>query len=64
MKRPSKISLIREAYKNFEQLSEEEYLILLKEAKSEQEKRFYVELHNKILADRQKEIISEKEFVL
>lgn len=64
MKRPPKISLIREAYKNFEQLSEEEYLILLKEAKSEQEKRFYVGLHNKMLADRQKEIISEKEFVL
>lgn len=64
MKRLSKISLIREAYSNFDQLSEEEYLILLKEAKSEQEKKFYVELHNKMLADRQKEIINEKEFVL
>lgn len=64
MQKLSKIFLIREAYISFEQLSEEEYLILLREAKSEREKRFYVELHNKMLADRQKEILKEKDFVL
>lgn len=64
MQKLSKIFLIREAYISFKQLSEEEYLILLREAKSEREKRFYVELHNKMLSSRQQKIISENEFVL
>lgn len=64
MQEESKVSLIRKAYMNFDQVSEEEYRTLIREAGSQDERDFYYYLYNRMLTKKQKKIVDRKDFVV
>lgn len=64
MQEESKVSLIRKTYMNFDQVSEEEYRTLIREAGSQDERDFYYYLYNRMLTKKQKKIVDRKDFVV
>lgn len=43
-------------------LTAEEYLTLIREAKTQKEKDFYLQIYNYLLAERQKEVIANETY--
>lgn len=64
MPKLSRASLLREAYVNFNQVSEEDYRTLIREAGSQEERDFYYSMYNRMLAKKQEKVIRRKDFVV